>query len=207
MENVAPFLWYRRGISDKSEIGFRVGLPIYGTGIDYSRVVFNKENKWDLVNLAWSLNPNYNIDATYYKFKTNKSDTGYLKSRWIGLRGMIIQKGITNNSSNRLGLLMGFQSNPRWGVEFGYFHDPSSLPINQLFNPTYDPKSPDNPPRFADKSMKDSTNVRASVVFETLVDDTFAGQEVSLKIWRNKEELIKKITLGKLEKRLDYNAR
>ena len=157
VENVAPFVWYRRGISDKSEIGFRVGLPIYGTGIDYSRVVFNKENKWDLVNLAWSLNPNYNIDATYYKFKTNKSDTGYLKSRWIGLRGMIIQKGITNNSSNRLGLLMGFQSNPRWGVEFGYFHDPSSLPINQLFNPTYDPKSPDNPPRFADKSMKDST--------------------------------------------------
>ena len=30
-----------------------------------------KDNKWDLINLAWSLNPNYNIDATYYKFKTN----------------------------------------------------------------------------------------------------------------------------------------
>ena len=75
VENVAPYMWYRRGISDKSEIGFRIGLPIYGTGIDYSRVVFHKENKWDLVNLAWSLNPNYNIDATYYKFKTNKSDT------------------------------------------------------------------------------------------------------------------------------------
>ena len=108
VENVAPYMWYRRGISDKSEIGFRIGLPIYGTGIDYSRVVFHKENKWDLVNLAWSLNPNYNIDATYYKFKTNKSDTGFLKSRWMGFRGMIIQKGITNNSSNRIGLLMVF---------------------------------------------------------------------------------------------------
>ena len=155
-ENVFPYLWVRKGLSDKSEIGFRVGLPIYGTGIDYSRVVFHKENKWDLINLAWSLNPNYNIDVTYYKFKTNKADNGYLKSRWIGFRGMIIPNGITNNSSNRLGLLMGFQSNPRWGVEFGYFHDPASLPIKQLFNPKYDPSSPDNPPRFADKPMKDS---------------------------------------------------
>ena len=50
-------------------------------------------------------------------------------------------------------------------------------------------------------------NLRALMVFEKLVDDTFAGQEVSLIIWRNKKKSLKKITLGKLEKRLDNNAR
>ena len=155
-ENVVPYLWIRKGISNKSEIGFRVGLPVYGSGIDYSRVVYKKDNKWDLINLAWSLNPNYNIDATYYKFKTKKGNDGFLKSRWWGLRGMIIQNGITNNTSNRLGILMGFQGNPRWGMEFGYFHDPTSMPITELLNPKWDPTAEGVSPRFIDKPLKDS---------------------------------------------------
>ena len=72
VENVAPFLWYRVGISEKSEFGLRLGLPIYGSGLDYSRVVYNRDNKWDMINLAWSLNPNSNFDFTYYKFRTKK---------------------------------------------------------------------------------------------------------------------------------------
>ena len=67
-----------------------------------------------------------------------------------------IQNGITKNSSNRLGFLMGFQSNPKWGIEFGYFHDPNSLPLTQIFNPKYDPKAADTPARFNDKLMRDS---------------------------------------------------
>ena len=155
-ENVFPYLWIRKGLTDKSEIGFRVGLPIYGTGIDYSRVVYQKENKWDLINLAWSLNPNFNFDATYYKFKTKKGNDGFLKSRWWGLRGMFIQNGITNHASNRLGILMGFQGNARWGMEFGYFHDPTSMPITELLNPKWDPTDEGVSPRFNDKPMKDS---------------------------------------------------
>ncbi|MDP6340000.1 MAG: hypothetical protein QF842_06725 [Candidatus Marinimicrobia bacterium] len=143
-------------MTDKSEIGIRLGLPIYGSGIDYSRVLYQKDNKWDMINLAWSVNPNFNIDATYYKFKTKKSDEGFLKSRWWGLRGMVIRNGITNHASNRLGILLGFQSNPRWGMEFGYFHDPTSMPITELFNPRWDPTGKDASPRFADKPMKDS---------------------------------------------------
>ena len=129
LENVAPFLWYRVGISDKSELGLRLGLPIYGSGIDYSRLLYKKNNKWDMLNLSWSVNPNYNMDATYYKFKTKKTDTEFLKSRWIGLRMMSIQKGIVGHTSNRFGLLFGFQRNPRWGMEIGYFHDHSPLLI------------------------------------------------------------------------------
>jgi len=158
MENIAPYLWYRVGISDKSEVGVRFGLPIYGSGLDYSRVLYKKKNKWDMLNLAWSVNPNYNLDATYYKFKTKKTDTDFLKSRWTGLRMMSIQKGITGHTSNRFGLLFGFQSNPRWGMEFGYFHDPSAIPVTDLFNPNWDPLAENNIDRFSNKPMKDKNS-------------------------------------------------
>ena len=158
VENVAPFLWYRFGISDKSELGARVGLPIYGSGIDYSRVLYKKQNKWDMFNLAWSLNPNYNLDATYYKFKTKKTDTNFLKSRWIGFRMMSIQKGLTGGTSNRFGFLFGIQSSPRWGIEFGYFHDPSSIPITDIFNFKWNPSSIQNNDRYSKKPIKDESS-------------------------------------------------
>ena len=155
LENVAPFLWYRVGISDKSELGLRLGLPIYGSGIDYSRLLYKKNNKWDMLNLSWSVNPNYNMDATYYKFKTKKTDTEFLKSRWIGLRMMSIQKGIVGHTSNRFGLLFGFQRNPRWGMEIGYFHDPTSIPFTEIFNTKWDPISEQNRDRFSKKPVTD----------------------------------------------------
>ena len=158
VENVAPFLWYRFGISDKSELGVRVGLPIYGSGIDYSRLLYKKQNKWDMLNLAWSLNPNYNLDATYYKFKTKKTDTNFLKSRWLGFRMMSIQKGLTGGTSNRFGFLFGFQSSPRWGIEFGYFHDPSSIPITDIFNFKWNPSSIQNNDRYSKKPIKDESS-------------------------------------------------
>ena len=158
VENIAPFLWYRVGVSDKSEIGFRFGLPIYGSGVDYSRLLYKKKNKWDMFNLAWSLNPNYNVDATYYKFKTKKTDTDFLKSRWLGFRMMSIQKGITGGTSNRFGFLFGIQSNPRWGLELGYFHDPSSIPITDIFNPKWDPFTDQNHDRYSKKPIKDKSS-------------------------------------------------
>jgi len=135
----------------------RLGLPFYGTGIDYSRVLYQKENKWDMINLAWSVNPNFNVDATYYKFKTKIGSDKFVKSRWWGLRGMIISNGITNHSSNRIGILFGMQRNPRWGFEMGYFHDPSSIPITELFNPKWDPTADGVSSRFSDKPMKDKS--------------------------------------------------
>ena len=134
-ENVFPYLWYRYGLSDKDDIGIRVGPAIYGTGFDYSRILYNKGNKWDVMNLAWSLNPNYNTDFTYYKFKqrVNKDDTPGAIS-WWGLRMMYIAKGITGGSSSRIGFLLGGQPNDRWGYEIGYNHDFSSMPITNIFD-------------------------------------------------------------------------
>jgi opacity protein-like surface antigen len=134
-ENVFPYLWYRYGLSDKDDIGIRVGPAIYGTGFDYSRILYTKDNKWDVMNLAWSLNPNYNTDFTYYKFKqrVNKDDTLGAIS-WWGLRMMYIAKGITGGSSSRIGFLLGGQPNDRWGYEIGYNHDFSSMPITNIFD-------------------------------------------------------------------------
>ena len=108
-----------------------------------------------MLNLSWSVNPNYNMDATYYKFKTKKTDTEFLKSRWIGLRMMSIQKGIVGHTSNRFGLLFGFQRNPRWGMEIGYFHDPTSIPFTEIFNSKWDPLSEQNRDRFSKKPVTD----------------------------------------------------
>ncbi len=134
-ENVFPYLWYRYGISEKDDIGLRVGPAIYGTGIDYSRILFIKKNKWDVLNLSWSMNPNYNSDFTYYKFKQriNKDDSKGAIS-WWGIRMMYIPKGITGGTSTRMGFLLGGQPNKKWGYEIGYNHDFSSIPITNLFD-------------------------------------------------------------------------
>ncbi len=134
-ENVFPYLWYRYGITDKDDIGIRVGPAIYGTGIDYSRILFVKKNKWDVMNLSWSMNPNYNSDFTYYKFKQriNKDDSKGAIS-WWGIRMMYIPEGITGGTSTRMGFLLGGQPNQKWGYEIGYSHDFSSIPITNLFD-------------------------------------------------------------------------
>ena len=135
VENVFPYLWYRKGISKRSDIGVRVGLPIYGSGLDYSRLLYEKENKWDMLNLAWSLNPNYNYDFTYYKFRQRQNKkTGALGgTAWTGIRFMYIPKGISDKTSTRIGFLFGGKPGSKLSYEIGYFHDFSSTPISYLF--------------------------------------------------------------------------
>jgi len=129
VENVFPYLWYRKGISKRSDIGVRVGLPIYGSGLDYSRLLYEKENKWDMLNFAWSLNPNYNYDFTYYKFRQRKNKkTGALGgTAWTGIRFMHIPKGISDKTSTRIGFLFGGKPGSKLSYEIGYFHDFSSM--------------------------------------------------------------------------------
>ena len=68
---------------------------------------------------------------------------------------MSIQKGIVGHTSNRFGLLFGFQRNPRWGMEIGYFHDPTSIPFTEIFNTKWDPLSEQNRDRFSKKPVTD----------------------------------------------------
>tara|TARA_B100001146_G_scaffold69955_1_gene61854 strand:- start:5944 stop:6645 length:702 start_codon:yes stop_codon:yes gene_type:complete len=142
IENIFPYLWYRKGISDRSDIGFRVGLPIYGSGLDYSRLLYEKENKWDMLNIGWSLNPNSNYDVTYYKFKhgKNKKNKQNPSSTWMGLRFMYIPNGISDKTSSRIGLLFGRNSGKKISFELGYYHDFSSMPIGDIFSSKYNPK-------------------------------------------------------------------
>ena len=142
VENVFPYLWYRKGISKRSDIGVRVGLPIYGSGLDYSRLLYEKENKWDMLNLAWSLNPNYNYDFTYYKFRQRQNKkTGALGgTAWTGIRFMYIPKGISDKTSARIGFLFGGKPGSKLSYEIGYFHDFSSMQISNVFSYPYVPE-------------------------------------------------------------------
>ena len=140
VENVLPYLWYRKGISKRSDIGVRVGLPIYGSGLDYSRLLYEKEHKWDILNLAWNVNPNFNYDFTYYKFKQryNKKTDVLGGTAWTGIRFMHIPEGINNKTSSRIGILFGGKPRSRLSYEVGYFHDFSSMPISYLFKSDYE---------------------------------------------------------------------
>ena len=142
LENIFPYLWYRKGISNRSDIGFRVGLPIYGSGVDYSRLLYEKENKWDMLNIGWSLNPNSNYDVTYYKFKQgkNKKNKPNPSSSWMGFRFMYIPNGISDKTSSRIGFLFGRNSGKKISFELGYYHDFSSMPIGDIFSSNYKPE-------------------------------------------------------------------
>ncbi len=151
LENVLPYYYHRYALTDESNVGLRVGIPIVGSGLDYSRTLYSKENKWDVLNVAWSYNPNYNIDATYYKFYQGKEKEG--KSPfvfWWGLRGMYIPKGVSGGTSARMGVLIGFQPWEKSGFELGYFHDSNSMPFSSVFNPTWRWDSEDNVSRYGD---------------------------------------------------------
>ncbi len=152
LENIIPVYNFRYGLTDRSNIGLRIGIPIYGSGIDYSRLLYARERKWDVLNLSWSLNPNYNIDATYYKFyrfktKGEKPPAVF----WWALRMMYIPRGVMGKTSNRFGLLLGIKPWPNKGFEIGYFHDSSAMPLAKVFSPSWRWDSAENIARYGDK--------------------------------------------------------
>ena len=167
-ENGMPLVFYRRGLTDKWDVGLRVGLPVYGTGIDVSRVLAQQEDRTDVLNISYSLNPNHNVDYTYYRIKrkrkTNeKKGVTTQKLRYYGLRGMLIFDGITGRRSQRFGVLIGgapaikaadAESLPRfyrWQWEIGYFHDFSSMPLKAVIDPrAFNSSSKHWEERFAD---------------------------------------------------------
>ncbi len=151
-ENVLPLVYYRHGLTDTWDLGLRVGLPIYGTGVDISRLLSTSEKRSDVLNLAYSFNPNHNVDLTYYRVKhkvkiNEKKGQASRRIRYYGLRGMVIVSGMNGWRSNRFGILFGgapavkgpdAESLPRlhrYQWEIGYFHDFNSMPITSLFNP------------------------------------------------------------------------
>ena len=142
-ENVFPMFVYRKGLSEKSDVGVRIGIPFYGTGVDYSRLLYQRGNYYDILNVSFSYSPNSNFDMTYYtvrKFRKWKN-----KAFYTGVRGMYIPHGINGNQSLRFGFLAGFCSGNKWGFEFGYFHDlDRGQPIESLlsWHPKNDEKYP-----------------------------------------------------------------
>ena len=74
VENIIPTIWWRYGLNNYTDIGFKLGIPISGTGIDINRLLMKKDRRWDMLNLAYSISPNSSLDLTYYMFKVHKKE-------------------------------------------------------------------------------------------------------------------------------------
>ncbi len=164
-ENVLPMIYFRKGLTDSWDLGLRLGLPICGSGIDISRLLAEKNERSDVLNFAYSFNPNHNLDFTYYRVSHRtkeqpKKDRVLRRLRYYGLRGMVILNGISDDhrSSTRFGILIGgapavkgedSEDLPRFyrfQWEIGYFHDFSSMPIWTVFLPSpFTPFNKDHP--------------------------------------------------------------
>ena len=141
VENLIPVIWARHGLGQYTDLGIRVGIPFSGTGIDLNRVLFKRDRKWDVFNVAYNLAPNSSFDFTYYKFKgakriTKKNPFGVA---WTGYRCMLIPKGVSGGQSVRFGMLYGRRLSKKWGFEVGYFHDFRSMPFSKVMTSNWDP--------------------------------------------------------------------
>lgn len=132
-ENVLPVFVYRKGLSDVSDFGLRIGLPIYGSGIDYSRVVFQRGNFCDILNFGFSISPNSSLDMTYYTVRRLPAKPQ--NTLYSGFRTMYIPHGISGKESLRVGGLVGINFGQKVGIELGYFHDlDKGQPVEYLFS-------------------------------------------------------------------------
>ena len=161
VENIIPTIWCRYGLNNYTDIGFKLGIPISGTGIDINRLLMKKDRRWDMLNLAYSISPNSSLDLTYYMFKIHKKEKlNFLKPplriRWRAFRLMIIPNGTYDNPSKygtkvstRLGLLFGRRFGEKWGFETGYFHDLRGGWSSNQDYPHKDPEKPHWPTQFS----------------------------------------------------------
>ena len=132
VENIIPVIWWKYGINDYTEIGYRLGIPLSGSGFDINRVLMKNKYKWDVLNLSYNIAPNSSFELSYYIFKAKKSEEVKfgqipLKTKWKGFRVMFIPDGrweeSKDNESIRFGFFYGRRFGKKWGAETGYFHD------------------------------------------------------------------------------------
>ena len=140
VENGFPQYVYRRGLSDRTDIGFRIGLPpTQGDGIDMSYKLIELGNRIHSMNLSagFGADQNNNLSLTYLNakkkprkekirqgrkvfYKISKTQFNY---SYFGMRYMLIPNGLNGDRVHRFGLLYGLNYNHHWGAELGYFHD------------------------------------------------------------------------------------
>ena len=130
LETGVPSYVFRKGITNLTDFGVRIGLPLYGSGMDISRILTKEGDTYYLLNVgySWALNPGY--DFTLYRMTKIKRRPGLIT--YYGLRGMMIPDGISNRESIRIGFILGNYTIGKWGYEIGYFHDFSSMPLADL---------------------------------------------------------------------------
>ena len=120
-ETGIPIFSIRKGLTKFTSIGTHIGLPLYGSGFDISRILNQNKTNYSLINASWNYSMNPSYDFTLYSFKKNKRRKNIIT--YTGYRGMIIPEGVSMGSSLRFGLILGYYKINSWGYEIGYLHD------------------------------------------------------------------------------------
>ncbi|MCF7796570.1 MAG: hypothetical protein K9N11_05530 [Lentisphaeria bacterium] len=140
VENALPQYVFRWGLSERADLGLRLGLPpTQGNGIDLSYKLIELNDRIHLVNLGGSIgvDQNNNVSVTYLNSKKSprkekirqgrkvfyKVSNTQFNYRYFGMRYLLIPSGMIGDRVHRFGFLYGLNRNHRWGAELGYFHD------------------------------------------------------------------------------------
>jgi len=154
-ENVAPQYVYRRGLSDRMDLGVRIGFPpVHGSGVDWSLLMLAHEGRFHTLNFGYTYAEQQTWDLTYLNSKRRWGKKAIIKKgkRYIvkdesrpnysffGLRYMYISNGIWKKSATRMGFLYGMNYSHRWGWEVGYFFE-TPLSLQAQIKPATIPQS------------------------------------------------------------------
>ena len=138
VENVLPQVVVRRGLSDKADMGLRIGLlPVHGSGVDLSLLLRDEGKRLHTLNLAATYAEQSAFEATYYNVKRKErtktvrrdgkvfkqTDTKIFNYGYTGLRYMYLPTGYWGDKVSLFGVLYGMNFKGDWGLEMGYFHD------------------------------------------------------------------------------------
>lgn len=155
-ENVMPQFIYRKGLSEKADVGLRVGLlPIFGTGLDMTFTLRDEGTRLHTVNFAGTYAEQSSFEATYYNVKRKartkrvrqegktfiQTDKDAANYRYLGLRYAHYLDGFWGEPKHLFGFLYGLNFKKNWGAELGYFHDFSGeAPVPEFgVDPKYAP--------------------------------------------------------------------
>jgi len=155
-ENITPQFIFRKGLSERADVGLRLGLlPILGTGLDMSVILRDEGEQVHTLNFAGTYAEQSSFEATYYNVskkpitsivkvdgkKFKRTEKNLFNYGYLGLRYAYLITGMWGDKTHQFGVLYGLNFKRNWGAEFGYFHDFSGrIPVSEYgFNPKYAP--------------------------------------------------------------------
>ena len=137
-ENLVPQLVYRRGLSPRMDVGFRLGLiPIHGSGADVSVLILDEGKRLHTLNFAGTYAEQPSIEFSYINAKRmersstvrrdgkvyKRTEKDIFNYGYFGLRYAYLPRSFFYETQHLFGFLWGRNFKGDWGFELGYLAD------------------------------------------------------------------------------------